>query len=233
MAITIGQIQGTLRKYPNLYSLPLDYKKIMSIPQSIDEEFTFRDILARENEVYWENFLKKLDGLVVTTKKIFKNSTRLSCKIVNAPFSTCWELEIAQYFIDRGISTSPEPKTTGGSVADFLLSLEGKKIFVEAYVRRFKGTEERCGSGDITRGLVNTLIEKLNRNGIKLNFLHPVIMAIDGDYASIDRINVETTFDAAKTELSHISGILLKQSSLGCHYQFIPNPYSSHKLDCL
>lgn len=203
------KIQNTLKRYTYIEKLNIRPDKIIRCKNSNDE-FTLKDILLKEKEPYWNNFLKDLDNLL---KEIINESLikRIRDKLICSPFSTKWEIELIRYFSSKKIKFSLEPKTIGNSNVDFELELMNSKVLVEAYVRRLKSTEENfVGFGDITRGLKESIEEKFNQNQIPEDLKKPLIIAIDGHYSGIDPVQVNSFFDLKCNHL--ISGILLKHS---------------------
>lgn len=228
LMISEQKIIETLFKYPAIASLGFSSKSIINCKNS-NEEFVLRDILERENEPYWNTFLTKLNDFVYTTNKIYSSKKKLRDKICSSPFSTMWELEFASYCISKNISIVEEVKTVDNSNVDFKISLDGSDVLVEAHVRRLKKKEEKehATVGNITRSLVDTITEKINQNEIPSNMKLPLILAIDGNYAGIDSINVESFFDFKSEDFYIVSGIFLKNTS---RYTFIQNPNAKNPL---
>ena len=228
MTLTEQKIVETLSKYRALSSLGFSPKGLINCKSS-NEEFVLKDILERENEPYWNEFLIRLDTFVGTTNKIYSSKKKLRDKICSSPFSTMWELEFASYCVSKNISIVEEVKTVNNSNVDFKISLSGSDVLVEAHVRRLKKKEEKehTAVGDITRSLANTTTEKINQNEIPSNMKLPLILAIDGSYAGIDSINVGSFFNFGSKDFYIVSGIFLKHTG---RYILISNPNAKNPL---
>ncbi|GEM_PF-5845746 len=241
-----------LSKYEGLNGLGFKEEEVLEYRNGSDE-FILKDILQRENEEYWGNFLNRLSSNIKITSNIFNSKKKLRQKISSAPFSTAWELEFATFCASRNIKITTEEKTRGGSNVDFKICLAGSEVLVEAHVRRLKDKEfEQAGFGDITRDLLRTVLEKQDDNNIPQNNIS-LILALDGTYAGIDPINTRSFFNRnlehasylleehpeeiksidsdiffrENNSFSFVSGIFLKQ---GGYYHFIVNPLASNPL---
>jgi len=246
-------MREVLSKYEGLDGLGFKEKEVLGYRNGTDE-FILKDILQRENEEYWGNFLNRLSSNIKVTINIFNSKKKLRQKISSAPFSTAWELEFATFCISRNIKITTEEKTRGDSNVDFKIYLAGSEVLVEAHVRRLKDEEiKHVGAGDITRDLLRTVLEKQEQNNIPSISTIPFILALDGDYAGIDPINTRSFFNRnleyasylleehpeeiksidsdifflENNRFSFVSGIFLKH---GSYYHFIVNALASNPL---
>ena len=212
-----------LANYLNIAALGIDALKLVALKPSNDE-FTLRKILEGEAEL--QKFLSKLDKNISVVISVLSKK-KMRDTLLSNPFSACWEFETAAYFISKGASVCPEPKTTRNSNTDFLVKLCGKDVFVEAHARRLKKKEEQgCGSAPISRYLKETMLEKMQQNGVPENLPHPLILAIDGEYAAMDTIAVEAAFHQFGADVNAVSAILLKNGG----YYLIANSHASNQL---
>ncbi|TAL47473.1 hypothetical protein EPN87_02815 [archaeon] len=226
--LTEQQVSEVLSRYPDILSLGGRFKDIINCGNS-NNEFVLKDILEKESEPYWNAFLTRLNNFIKSTSKIYLSKKKLRNKIYSSPFSTMWELEFANYCTSQNISIIPEEKTVGNSNVDFKISLAGSDVLVECHARRLKKKEEKehVAIGDITRDLANTVTGKQNENEIPSDLKMPLILAIDGNYAGVDPINVESFFNFRSKEFHFVSAIFLKHTG---SYTIIQNTYSKNSL---
>ncbi len=218
------ELQKVILRYPNIASLGLKLREVTTCTGA-NEEFSLKDILEREQEPYWGSFLTSLNELVGKTQHIFKNRQRLKGKINSSPFSTKWELEVADFCLSKKIEITSESPTTGNSNVDFKIKLAHRFVLLEAYTKRNLGNPKNI--------ITEIVRKKIHDNAIPKKLSSPWIIAVDGEYSGLDHILLEAGFDS-NPDVPLLSGVILKHHGFKLHINpNARNPLSPKKIKAL
>lgn len=209
----LSEIYGEITKINGLYSSP--YKQ----DKKIEPEYNFYGILNSTN-INFINLLGKLNNLCEKLEKVYYKE-QIKNGLNNNVFSFLSELEFANYFQTNGIEILEiEPLLKSGKKLDLKIKIGNKQILVEVITPREKLSmvqKDYAYWAPISLELENNILAEFNNHKIE----EPFIIAIDGDYAGIDEINLKTTIEEFlkmnKSKANYLKGIILKRKDKYFH----------------
>lgn len=165
-----------------------------------------------------KRILSRLNLLIGELNKVYSDE-QLKAGLLNNPFSFFSELEFAKFCLDSGYEIiEVEPSLSSGKKLDLKIKINNKSALVEVITPRLKLSmlQKQVGSFPISAEIENNIKSEFEHHEIEMNDItEDFILVIDGGYAGIDMINLQSAIDKfcknQKTETKYLSGVFLKR----------------------
>lgn len=200
-SINYSRINQNLKTYPKLFDIFGDLTKIKQVYSSpykqdtyVGREYNFYGLLNSTDQTF-KSIIGNLNSLCKNLENLYSGE-QLKQGIHNNVFSFISELKFANFCFTNGIEIlEVEPKLSSGKKLDLKIKIKDTPTLVEVITPREKLDAVRKPRGwpPISQELEYNIFAEFNHHEIEINDIRePFIIVVDGDYAGIDEVNLQS-----------------------------------------